>query len=132
MSLNAEKSPILEPYEDQYSSQIARFEKLAKLFDSQFGIPGTNIRFGWDAIIGLIPGIGDTLTLIPQAYFLIEAFRLKADSATISKMVLNIVIDWVAGSIPLLGDIFDVAFKSNVLNAKLLADVLRKKQAIDI
>ena len=57
---------------------------------------------------------------------------MKADSATISKMVLNIVIDWVAGSIPLLGDIFDVAFKSNVLNAKLLADVLRKKQAIDI
>lgn len=132
MPLEADDSPVLEPYEDEYSAQIARFEKFARFFDSQFEIPGTKIRFGWDAIIGLIPGVGDILTLIPQGYFLIEAIRLKVSKETFLRMLTNIVIDWAGGTIPLIGDIFDVAFKSNNLNARLLAKELRKRQAIDV
>lgn len=132
MPLTIDDSPILKPYEDKYSAQIARFEKFARFFDSQFEIPGTKIRFGWDAIIGLIPGVGDILTLIPQGYFLIEGIRLKVSKETFTRMLLNIVIDWAGGSIPIIGDIFDVAFKSNNLNARLLAEELRKRQAIDV
>jgi hypothetical protein len=124
--------PILEPYEDEYSARLARLDKLADFLDSRFIIPGTTIRFGWDGLIGLIPGIGDTLTLLPQLYFLYEALRAKVDLSTILKMAVNVLIDWAIGTIPVLGDIFDVAFKSNLRNAKLLAEAIRKKQAINI
>jgi hypothetical protein len=124
--------PVLEPYEDEYTGRLARLDKLADFLDSRFMIPGTTIRFGWDGLIGLIPGVGDTLTLLPQLYFLYEAFRAKVDLSTILKMAINVLIDWAVGSIPVFGDLFDVAFKSNLRNAKLLAEAIRKKQAINI
>ncbi|QXD23618.1 DUF4112 domain-containing protein [Opitutia bacterium ISCC 51] len=74
----------------------------------------------------------DTLTLLPQLYFLYEAFRAKVDLPTIFKMAINFLIDWAVVSIPVFGDVFDVAFKSNLRNAKLLAEAIRKKQAINI
>lgn len=132
MVLTVDDSPVLEHYEDKYSAQIVRYETFARFFDSQYEIPGTKIRFGWDALIGLIPGFGDILTLIPQGYFLIEAIRLKVSKETFLRMLMNIVIDWAGGTIPLIGDIFDVAFKSNNLNARLLTEELRKRQAIDV
>ncbi|MDG2166708.1 MAG: DUF4112 domain-containing protein [Opitutales bacterium] len=132
MSHEKQSIPILEPYEDEYSARLARLDKLADFLDSRFIIPGTTIRFGWDGLIGLIPGIGDTLTLLPQLYFLYEALRAKVDLPTILKMAVNVLIDWAIGTIPVLGDIFDVAFKSNLRNAKLLAEAIRKKQAINI
>ena len=121
--------PELEPYEDEYSAQLQRIEKLAQLFDARFEIPGTKIRFGWDGLIGLLPGVGDTLTLLPQLYLVFEALRLKLGRATLLKMLLNVLIDWLVGSIPVLGDLFDVAFKSNLRNAKLVAEAIRKKRA---
>ncbi len=132
MSHEKQSIPILEPYEDEYSARLARLDKLADFLDSKFMIPGTSIRFGWDGLIGLVPGIGDTLTLLPQLYFLYEALRAQVDLPTILKMVVNVLIDWAVGSIPVLGDIFDVAFQSNLRNAKLLAEAIRKKQAINI
>ncbi len=122
-------APNLDPYEDEYSPHLRRIEKLAYLFDARFEIPGTSIRFGWDGIIGLIPAVGDTLTLIPQLYLIFEALRLKLGRRTILKMLLNIGIDWLVGTIPVLGDLFDVAFKSNLRNAKLVAEAIRKKRA---
>ncbi|MDQ8208512.1 DUF4112 domain-containing protein [Coraliomargarita sp. SDUM461003] len=121
--------PELEPYEDEYSAQLRRIEKLAHLFDARFEIPGTKIRFGWDGLIGLLPGVGDTLTLLPQLYLVFEALRLKLGRATLVKMLLNVLIDWLVGTIPVLGDLFDVAFKSNLRNAKLVAEAIRKKRA---
>ena len=119
--------PTLDPYEDEIKARIRRIEKLADLLDSTFMLPGTTFRFGWDSLIGLVPVVGDTLTLIPQFYLLFEAMRLKVGGLVIMKMVLNIFIDWLVGLIPVLGDLFDVAFKSNLRNAKLVADALRKK-----
>lgn len=121
--------PELDPYEDEYSSHLRRIEKLAHLFDARFEIPGTNIRFGWDGLIGLLPVVGDTLTLLPQLYLIFEALRLKLGTLTILKMLLNISIDWLGGMIPFVGDLFDVAFKSNLRNAKLVAEAIRQKRA---
>lgn len=129
LCVHADDAPDLEPYEDEYSPHLRRIEKLAHLFDAQFAVPGTKIRFGWDGLIGLIPGIGDTLTLLPQFYLLYEAFRLKLGANTIWNMLMNITIDWLIGLIPLIGDLLDVAFKSNLRNAKLVAEAIRAKRA---
>lgn len=126
--MKTEDIPELDPYEDEYSPHLKRIEKLAHLFDARFSIPGTKIRFGWDGLIGLLPAVGDTLTLLPQLYLLYEAIRLKLGRRAILKMLLNIAIDWLAGTIPVLGDIFDVAFKSNLRNAKLVAEAIRQKR----
>ncbi|MDA1066357.1 MAG: DUF4112 domain-containing protein [Verrucomicrobia bacterium] len=124
--------PILQPYEDEYSARLARINKLADFLDSKFVIPGTSIRFGWDGIIGLIPVVGDTLTLLPQLYLLYEAYRTKVGAWTILKMLANVGIDWLIGAIPVVGDIFDVAFRSNLYNVRLVAQRIREKQALDI
>jgi hypothetical protein len=120
--------PELDPYEDAYSPILRRIERLANLLDARFSLPGTNIRFGWDGLIGLLPGIGDTLTLLPQLYLIFEAVRLKLGAPVILKMLLNVLIDWLVGTIPVVGDLFDVAFKSNLRNAKLVAEAIREKR----
>ncbi|HAV12303.1 MAG TPA: DUF4112 domain-containing protein [Opitutae bacterium] len=120
--------PDLDPYEDEWTDRIRRIDAIANSLDAQFTIPGTSIRFGWDAVVGLIPGIGDTLTALPQLYLLYEAIRLKVGWLVVLKMLFNIVIDWLIGSIPVLGDFFDVVFKSNLRNAKLVTEALRQKR----
>lgn len=120
--------PDLDPYEDEWTPRIQRIEKLAELLDSKFTIPGTTIKFGWDALIGLIPVAGDTLTVLPQCYLLYEAIRLKVGYKVLARMLLNVLIDWLIGAIPVLGDLLDVAFKSNVMNAKLVAEAMRAKR----
>ncbi len=125
---DANDIPTLDPYEDEWTRRIRRIEKLAELLDSKFTIPGSTIKFGWDALIGLIPVAGDTLTLLPQCYLLYEALRLKIGWRVILRMLLNVVIDWLVGSVPVLGDLFDVAFKSNLMNAKLVAEAMRKRR----
>ena len=93
---------------------------LAKLMDSQFRIPGTNIRFGLDALIGLVPGAGDFVSFLVSSYLVSNAINKGASGYVLSRMVLNIVVDALVGAIPVLGDIFDVAFKANQRNVKLL------------
>lgn len=120
--------PDLDPFENAWTARVQRIEKLAELLDSKFTLPGTTIKFGWDALIGFIPVAGDTLTLLPQCYFLYEVLRMKVGWRVVARMLLNVVIDWLIGSIPLLGDLFDVAFKSNLMNAKLVAEAMRQKR----
>ncbi|MFO8027402.1 MAG: DUF4112 domain-containing protein [Opitutales bacterium] len=122
-------APELNPYEDEYSPKLRRIERLAQLLDARFSVPGTKLRFGWDGLVGLLPVVGDTLALLPQLYLIYEALRLKLGGATLLKMLLNVVIDWLVGMIPLLGDLFDVAFKSNLRNAKLVSEAIRSKRA---
>ena len=99
-----------------------RIYRLARLLDSQFKIPGTDIRFGLDSILGLIPGAGDTVTAAMAAYIIFEAWRMGVSKVTILKMLGNLVIDWVVGSIPLIGDLFDVGYKANMRNIAILED----------
>lgn len=98
----------------------ARMEKLAWLLDGAVPVPGTRFRFGLDSIIGLIPGIGDAVGLLLGATILYESVRVGAPRATIAKMVGNSVVDTLGGLVPVVGDLFDVAFRSNKRNAALL------------
>ncbi|QIE57837.1 DUF4112 domain-containing protein [Pikeienuella piscinae] len=88
--------------------------------DARFLIPGTRIRFGLDALIGLAPGVGDAIALVPGAWIVARAHALGARRRTLLRMVGNLAIDWFAGSVPLIGDIFDVGFRANLRNVALL------------
>ena len=103
-----------------WQGDLAAIEQVASWLDSRFEIPGLGIRFGLDAILGLIPGVGDLLTSVASLYILTTAARLKLPRVTQARMAANIAVDWLVGSIPLLGDVFDVAWKSNQMNAALL------------
>lgn len=95
---------------------------LAKVMDNQFKIPGTNFRFGLDAIIGLIPGAGDLATFGISGYMVFIMARNGASGFVLARMILNVLIDTIVGAIPLLGDIFDFGFKSNTRNMRLMRE----------
>lgn len=92
----------------------------ADIMDRRFTIPGTNIRYGIDAIIGLVPGVGDWLGGIAALYIPVRAAFRNVSAPVITRMFINIMIDILIGAIPLLGDIFDFIWKSNIKNAQLL------------
>jgi hypothetical protein len=99
---------------------LRNLDSLAKLMDGQFTIPGTNIRFGLDALIGLVPGAGDFATFLVSGYMLTVLAQNGASGFVLARMALNVIIDSLFGSIPILGDIFDVAFRANQRNMKLM------------
>lgn len=104
-----------------------RIAKLAKLLDAQFPLPGTQVRLGIDGLIGIIPGIGDAIGLLLAGYIFSEASRVKVRKRTLAAMAINTLLDTAVGAIPVLGDIFDIAFKSNMRNARLiLKDIERR------
>ena len=104
----------------QQNKVIRKLDTLAKLMDSQFEIPSTKIRFGLDALIGLIPGVGDFAGFIVSGYMILVLASNGASGFVIARISLNILIDAIIGSIPFLGDIFDFAFKANERNMKLV------------
>ena len=83
-------------------------------------VPGTQYRFGIDAIIGLVPGIGDAIGAIFSTYIVFQAARLGASRATLARMLGNVALDTIVGEVPLLGDLFDAGWKANTRNIKLL------------
>ena len=95
-------------------------EMLAHWMDSAFHIPGIGLRFGLDAIIGLIPGLGDTLTSLASLYILNAGRRYGVPRVTMLRMAANIALDYLVGMIPLFGDAFDVVWKANQKNVALL------------
>jgi Domain of unknown function (DUF4112) len=95
-------------------------DQLSRWMDGLFRIPGVGWRFGLDAIVGLIPGIGDTATTIVSLYILAAGVRYRVSKATLLRMGVNIGIDYLLGSVPVVGDIFDVFWKSNQMNVELL------------
>jgi hypothetical protein len=97
--------------------------RLAELLDSQFKIPNTNIRFGLDPIISLIPGAGDVIAGVISLYFLIQGAIHGGRTAVLGRMFINILLDVLIGSIPLLGDLFDVYWKANLRNARILNEL---------
>lgn len=103
-------------------AELASLESLADWLDTKFVIPGTNLRFGLDAVLGLIPGIGDTLTAIPAGHIVLTAQRLGAPTHVILRMVGNIGLDWMVGLVPMLGDVLDAGFKANRRNVALLRE----------
>ena len=108
------------------AERIARIDALATLLDTAFVVPGTEIRFGLDALIGLVPGIGDAITTAMALYIVNEARALGAPRLLVARMLANVALDGVVGAVPLVGDAFDVAFRANRRNMALLRDHLDK------
>ncbi|MER3632701.1 MAG: DUF4112 domain-containing protein [Blastocatellia bacterium] len=95
-------------------------ENLARYLDGLFRIPGTDWRFGLDALIGLIPNFGDTLTSIASFYILIAGVRYGVPKITLVRMAFNIGLDYAVGTIPIIGDAFDFFWKANRKNIELI------------
>src|SRR5688572_2743378 len=93
---------------------------LARLLDSAIAIPGTNFRVGLDALIGLVPGLGDFAGAAMSGYIVLAAARLGAPKPVLFRMILNVAIDGIVGSVPVLGDLFDAGWRSNTRNTALL------------
>lgn len=106
---------------------LARLDRFSKLTDSSIGIPFTKFNIGLEAVIGLIPVIGDAAGLILSSYVLIEAQRLGASKRIKTKMIINMLIDFVGGLVPFFGDIFDAFFKANTRNTYLLKKHIAKQ-----
>lgn len=99
---------------------IVSLRDLARVLDEAIRIPGTNVRIGLDAILGLIPGGGDVAGGLFSAIIMLQAARMGAPAAVLARMLGNVVIDTAIGSIPLLGDLFDFAWRANSKNVRLL------------
>ena len=95
-------------------------ERIAHLMDSQFRLPGTRFRFGLDPLLGLLPVVGDLSTTAVSVVLLLTMLRHGASGAVVARMALNILIDTIVGGIPILGNVFDFAYKSNECNVALL------------
>lgn len=111
----------MAPMSDEERRQLEeQLRALARLMDNAIEIPGTGWRIGLDPILGLFPGAGDAVSLLVSAYIVAAARRLGVPRRVLARMVGNIALDAVVGAVPLLGDIFDAAFKANVRNLRLL------------
>jgi hypothetical protein len=108
--------------------RIARLNALASLLDTALVIPGINLRFGLDALIGLVPGIGDALTTTLSLFVIYEARQLGAPRHLILRMIGNVALDGMVGAVPLVGDAFDVMWRSNRRNVRLLQNWLERDE----
>lgn len=100
--------------------RLARARTLTNLLDNAVRVPGTSMRFGLDPVLGLIPGLGDVAGAAMSGYVVLLASQLGAPTAVIVRMLGNVVIDTVGGTLPVLGDLFDAGWKSNSRNLALL------------
>jgi len=105
---------------DRRAPKLDALRRWARLFDAAFQIPGTNIRFGLDPIVGLIPGIGDLASPLLTLAMLWHATKLRVPKVVLARMVFNALIDAVAGAIPVFGDLFDFGWKATEWNMSLL------------
>jgi hypothetical protein len=105
---------------DDIASRIKRVRVLAKLLDNSISIPGTGWKFGFDAIIGLIPVVGDMIGAVLSGYIVLEAARADVPSFTLARMLANVGIDALLGAVPAAGDVFDAVWKANIKNVSLL------------
>ena len=108
------------------ADELEELERLADLLDSQFTLPGTNVRFGLDSIFGLIPAVGDAIGLFASLYILTRLERLGLSRWARARMLGNIAVDSLVGVVPLAGDVFDVAFKANRKNLALARRALER------
>lgn len=107
---------------------LNRIRKLSRLMDASIRIPGIGFRFGLDPIIGLVPGAGDLIATAISAYIILMAVRFRLPRNAVGWMVFNVALEAVVGSVPLLGDLFDAYYKSNIRNLALLEQHLQEAE----
>ena len=110
------------------ATKFERVQALSQLLDNAITLPGTHYSVGLDPLIGLLPGGGDLFTGLLSLYIVFEGFQLGASAPTLTRMASNIALEVVAGTIPFVGDLFDVVWKANVRNVRLLEDHLQSPQ----
>lgn len=116
--------------EAQQRAMLVRLDKFSRFTDSSIGLPFTRFKIGVEAIIGLVPGVGDLIGLLMSGYVLLEARRAGASTKVRRRMLRNVGIDFVGGLIPVVGDAFDAVYKANTRNTRLLRDFLNSQLAV--
>jgi hypothetical protein len=106
------------------AARLARLRKLAWLIDASFGLPGTRFRFGLNSVIGLLPVGGDAVLGALSLYIIYEAAQLGVPRHKLVKMLANVGVEVFGGSIPIVGDLFDMALKANMRNLRIIEDHL--------
>lgn len=125
------ESPHVEVIKTNTVNQdIQALEGLAHIMDSAIVIPGTSIRVGIDSLIGLIPGIGDTISALISSYIVQQASKYNLPWHLKLRMAFNIFMDWLIGIVPLIGDLFDIGWKANIRNVELLKKHIEKQTII--
>jgi hypothetical protein len=114
--------PVLNREERKRVEIEESLENLARYLDGLFRIPGTGWRFGLDALIGLVPNVGDTLTSLASFYILVAGVRYGVPKITLLRMAFNIGLDYLVGTIPFIGDAFDFFWKANKQNMDLIRE----------
>lgn len=109
------------------ADRLARLERVAGLLDSRFRLPVVGVRVGWDSILGLIPGAGDLVTTLPAGWMIWHGHQMGARKRVLARMGVNAAIDLAIGSVPIIGDVLDVAFKSHQKNLALLKTELQRQ-----
>lgn len=102
------------------AQRVEQLRQWQRLLDEAYRVPGTRIRFGWDAIIGLAPGGGDVVTALLGVAILFHARRMRIPGVVQARMFVNLAIDLALGVVPLVGDIVDIFWKANTRNMRLL------------
>jgi hypothetical protein len=109
------------PYDPaEHRAALDRLDMLATVFDTAFILPGTNVRFGVESLLRLVPGIGDAIASALSCYLLYEASRLGVPRLLLARMAGNVALEALVGAVPLAGDAFDVLFRANRRNVALL------------
>ena len=109
-------------------ARIARIDALAILLDSALVIPGIGVRFGLDALIGLVPAIGDIVTTTLSLFIVHEAYQLGAPGHILLRMLGNVAVDGALGAVPVVGDAFDAVWRANRRNVRLLREWLEREE----
>ena len=110
-------------------SPLARVRALARLLDDAVHVPGTRVGLGLDAVLGLIPGVGDAAGGLVSAFLVVQAARMGVPRAVLLRMLVNVGIDSVVGAVPLLGDLFDIGWKANRRNVALIEEAIAAPEA---
>ena len=120
-----------QPTEAEQRAILKRLDKFSRFTDSSIGLPFTRFKIGVEAIIGLIPGVGDLVGLAMSGYVLLEEQRAGASGDVKRRMMGNIAIDFVGGLVPVVGDAFDAVYKANTRNTRMLRDYLHAQLAVE-
>jgi hypothetical protein len=113
-------SAVVVPARAERADVERSLEQLSRMMDGLFRIPGTGWRIGLDGLVGLVPGVGDFATTAVSFYILAAGVRYRVPKVTLLRMASNVAVDYLLGAVPFVGDIFDVAWKSNQMNVELL------------
>ena len=111
----------------QYQQALQRLQTFARAMDSKFKVPLLGARIGWDGLIGLIPGVGDLAGLALSGYVVVEGMRLRIPKPLLGRMLINILVEFLCGLVPVLGDLFDFYWKANERNVRLLQNHIERQ-----